>query len=308
MGNWVIQELKSLDIGDSRLDKRVKHILNSLSRSPEESIPVSCRTWSETKAAYRCFSNDKVSANKIMAPHKENITERAQQFKRVLVLQDTTELNYSGQKEKQGVGPKKHKDERNLFLHPQLVIRESGVCLGVYDDYQWFRDELKTSKNTRQEICNDLLHKKHVSEKETWRWVEGYNKATELARQCPDTHVLSISDREGDFYDLFERAEQTPGIKADWLVRMKFNNRATLNINGKRDHRLLHERIMEITPQQLVEFTIPDGRGQQARTLPDMLSSDAGPLSYPLIYSSKVMIISLFDSTVMPDKYRHNGK
>lgn len=124
----------------------------------------------------------------------------------------------------------------------------------------------------------------------------------------PDTHVLSISDREGDFYDLFERAEQTPGIKADWLVRMKFNNRATLNINGKRDHRLLHERIMEITPQQLVEFTIPDGRGQQARTLPDMLSSDAGPLSYPLIYSSKVMIISLFDSTVMPDKYRHNGK
>ncbi|MDD0437915.1 transposase DNA-binding-containing protein, partial [Shigella sonnei] len=232
MENWVIQELKSLDIGDSRLDKRVKHILNSLSRSPEESIPVSCRTWSETKAAYRCFSNDKVSANKIMAPHKENITERAQQFKRVLVLQDTTELNYSGQKEKQGVGPKKHKDERNLFLHPQLVISESGVCLGVYDDYQWFRDELKTSKNTRQEICNDLLHKKHVSEKETWRWVEGYNKATELARQCPDTHVLSISDREGDFYDLFERAEQTPGIKADWLVRMKFNNRATLNING----------------------------------------------------------------------------
>ncbi len=62
MENWVIQELKSLDIGDSRLDKRVKHILNSLSRSPEESIPVSCRTWSETKAAYLCFSNDKVSA------------------------------------------------------------------------------------------------------------------------------------------------------------------------------------------------------------------------------------------------------
>ncbi|WP_157940675.1 IS4 family transposase [Escherichia coli] len=88
-----------------------------------------------------------------------------------------------------------------------------------------------------------------------------------MARQCPDTHVLSISDREGDFYDLFERAEQTSGIKADWLVRMKFNNRATLNINGKRDHRLLHERIMEITPQQLVEFTIPDGRGQQARTV-----------------------------------------
>ncbi|NNQ72409.1 hypothetical protein GBT14_25790 [Escherichia coli] len=61
----------------------------------------------------------------------------------------------------------------------------------------------------------------------------------------------------------------------------------------------------------LRKFSLQDSRGgsgQQARTLPDMLSSDAGPLSYPLIYSSKVMIISLFDSTVMPDKYRHNGK
>lgn len=98
MQNRVIQELKSLDMGDSRLEKRVNHILSILRRSPEENIPVSCRTWSETKAASRCFSNDKVSTDKIMAPHKENIIERAQHFKRVLVLQDTTELNYSDQK------------------------------------------------------------------------------------------------------------------------------------------------------------------------------------------------------------------
>lgn len=52
--------------------------------------------------------------------------------------------------------------------------------------------------------------------------VGGYNKATELAHYRPDTHVLSISDREGYFYDFFECAEQTPRIKADWLVRMTF--------------------------------------------------------------------------------------
>ncbi|ELJ3891175.1 transposase, partial [Salmonella enterica] len=56
MDNWVIQELDSLEIGDIRLEKRIKHLLSTLSHSPGESIPVSCRTWSETKAAYRCFS------------------------------------------------------------------------------------------------------------------------------------------------------------------------------------------------------------------------------------------------------------
>lgn len=75
MENWVIQELESLDVGDTRLERRVKHVLSLLSRSPKESIPVSCRTWSETKAAYRCFSSDKVSADKIMAPHKKISSE-----------------------------------------------------------------------------------------------------------------------------------------------------------------------------------------------------------------------------------------
>ncbi|EEL2954555.1 hypothetical protein G9529_004678 [Salmonella enterica] len=108
MENWVIQELESLNVGDTRLERRVKHILSVLSRSPKESIPVSCRSWSETKAAYRCFSSDEVSADKIMAPHKDKIIERTRQVKWVLVLQDTTELNYSGQKQKQGVGPRRH--------------------------------------------------------------------------------------------------------------------------------------------------------------------------------------------------------
>ncbi|AUT30096.1 IS4/Tn5 family transposase DNA-binding protein [Escherichia marmotae] len=267
MENWVIQELESLDVGDVRLERRVKHVLSVLSRSPKESIPVSCRTWSETKAAYRCFSSEKVSADKIMAPHKQQIIKRVQHFKRVFVLQDTTELNYSGQKDKQGVGPKKHKDERRLLLHPQLVISDSGVCLGVYDDYQWFRTELKTENKSRKEICNDLLHKRHVTEKETWRWVDGYNKATELAGICPDTHVISVSDREGDFYDLFEYAEKTNGIKADWLVRMKNTNRATLDITGKREHQLQNEKMMKLPPQQIIEFTLPDDRERPSRLI-----------------------------------------
>ncbi|EZA32849.1 hypothetical protein BW70_15330 [Escherichia coli O174:H8 str. 04-3038] len=48
---------------------------------------------------------------------------------------------------------------------------------------------------------------------------------------------------------------------------MKFINRATLDGNGKREQMLLHERIMQITPQQLGEFTIPEERGQSTRTV-----------------------------------------
>ncbi|EFU2048249.1 shiE, partial [Salmonella enterica subsp. enterica serovar Java] len=64
---------------------------------------------------------------------------------------------------------------------------------------------------------NDSLHKKHISEKETGRWIEGYKKSTELANYCPDTQVISVSDREGDIYDLFECAEKRMGSKPTGL-------------------------------------------------------------------------------------------
>lgn len=53
-----------------------------------------------------------------------------------------------------------------------MVTSDSVICLGVYDDYQWFRKELKTQKQSRKEITNDSLHRKHISEKETGRWIE----------------------------------------------------------------------------------------------------------------------------------------
>lgn len=81
-----------------------------------------------------------------------------------------------------------------------MVTSDSVICLGVYDDYQWFSKELKTQKQSRKEITNDSLHRKHISEKETGRWIEGYKKATELASFCPDTQIISVSDREGDIY------------------------------------------------------------------------------------------------------------
>jgi len=87
-----------------------------------------------------------------------------------------------------------------LFIHSQMVTSDSVICLGVYDDYQWFSKELKTQKQSRKEITNDSLHRKHISEKETGRWIEGYKKATELASSCPDTQIISVSDREGDIY------------------------------------------------------------------------------------------------------------
>ncbi|MDP1574259.1 MAG: transposase [Coxiellaceae bacterium] len=52
--DWVDNELKTVNLGDKRLDRRLGNILEALGTKPTLSIPSACNVWSETKAAY-CF-------------------------------------------------------------------------------------------------------------------------------------------------------------------------------------------------------------------------------------------------------------
>lgn len=85
--------------------------------------------WQETKAAYRFFANKSVTPSKILAPHKAATVRRVSTHNTVLLLQDTTELNHSGQKQKKGVGPGHSENDLVLHLHPLLAVIPEKLCL-----------------------------------------------------------------------------------------------------------------------------------------------------------------------------------
>jgi len=47
MMSWVVEELKGIDLGDRRRDKRAMALLDTLSSRPTASIPGACSGWSE---------------------------------------------------------------------------------------------------------------------------------------------------------------------------------------------------------------------------------------------------------------------
>lgn len=64
-----------------------------------QSIPLVCQDWANTKAAYRFFSNDRVSEADILAGHFQSTRDRAAATEGlVLVLHDTTEFSYQREK------------------------------------------------------------------------------------------------------------------------------------------------------------------------------------------------------------------
>jgi hypothetical protein len=61
MTSWLDGELAECRFADVRLGKRFRTLLKRLSAGIGETIPMACQDWASTKAAYRFFSNERVS-------------------------------------------------------------------------------------------------------------------------------------------------------------------------------------------------------------------------------------------------------
>src|ERR1051325_5434724 len=92
---WAAQELATADFGDARLTKRLVRIVADKLANPTASIPQASGSWAATKAAYNFFSSKQFSTDCIRDAHLDATRVRVAEHHTVLVLQDTTELNYS---------------------------------------------------------------------------------------------------------------------------------------------------------------------------------------------------------------------
>lgn len=262
---WAENEMETVNLGDRRLNNRAVEVLNSMSDDPNASIPKAFQGWHDTKAAYRFFDNSKVTQQQILQPHLDKTVDRIKQENRVLLIQDTTELDYNGQQQKQGVGPSRKTHEKKLFFHPMLATTTEKVALGLINIHTWHREELLSKKHTHKVLNNRRLHSQDISEKESFRWLLGYRQATKIARECQGTHIIMVADRESDIADLYNEAEETELQKADWIVRAKTQNRAIMSSDGTKDSLLLKQKLLQTTPVGIVEFELPRRTGKKSR-------------------------------------------
>ena len=142
----------------------------------------------------RFVSNDRVTAAKIAASQRPLIAKAAA-GRHVLVIQDTSEINYESQRgRKRGLGTVGNGSDIGLFVHPMLAVdAETRHCLGLLDVQVWRRFKSK-SKDYR---------KQPIEEKESYRWIKGPQRAKAVLTKA--AMVTVIDDREGDIYEKWAR-------------------------------------------------------------------------------------------------------
>ncbi|MGI9250760.1 MAG: IS4/Tn5 family transposase DNA-binding protein, partial [Pseudohongiellaceae bacterium] len=90
INEWAKAEFEDINLGDKRLSNRLVKIADQFIGSPESPINKVCSKWSDAKAAYRFFQNERIDYKDIIDHHASKINQRSSNENIILAIQDTT--------------------------------------------------------------------------------------------------------------------------------------------------------------------------------------------------------------------------
>lgn len=203
----------TIALGDVRRERRLQHLVNTITAQPGLSLPKTFSAWADLVAAYRFFRNPAIDAGTIRTAIAATTAARCRECAFVLAVQDSTSLDFTTHRKLRGVGPLEHPKHQGIWLHSTLAVNEAGVPLGLLDQQVWVRDPETVGHR-------DERHDLPIEAKESAKWLRGL-QATE-ALVGADTRVLTVADREADVYELFALAQV---LRGDWLIRARHDRK-----------------------------------------------------------------------------------
>lgn len=225
---WIMDEVKTADLGDKRLNKRFAEVLNDLAARPTASIPSACGGRAELDGAYRLFANPKTNFENLLQPHVEATRQRMAAQPVVLLVQDTSEVEVTRPEQQvAGAGSLDGNSRRGALLHLLHAFTPDGTPLGTVQGTAWTRAE----ESGRGALSRAELAAIPIEQKESYRWVVALRQSQEEAERCPTTQCICVADSEADIYEVLAEGMGEPRA-CDWIVRA-CQNRALLHEEGE---------------------------------------------------------------------------
>lgn len=202
---------------EARLRCRLDRMVDQFAAQPNCSIPQATESRNDMDAAYLFFANSHVCPDNIVAHGAAQTVQHLQHCLRVLVLQDSSDFNFSSLLETEDLGYTAGSEVRGLLLHSSLAVRPDGLPLGLLTQQIWTRDPAaKGQTRTRRQRA--------AQDKESFRWLDHARAARALVPE--HITVVHVADREGDIYDWF--AAQRPA-NTHLLVRVAQAHRVVVH-------------------------------------------------------------------------------
>jgi hypothetical protein len=217
---WAEHEFGGAPLGDKRLSRRLVKSARRQGEQPMRAFTAVARDdWPAVKAYYRLIdqpADSPVTPAHILQPHRERTLRRMQAQSTVLCIQDGTDVNFTTHPQTSGLGViganQTGAKSRGLHLHSTLAVNPDGLPLGV------LRACFEAPEPKKKAIQD-----KSAPAKKSLRWIDSLRDCVTLAEACPKTRVISVCDREADFYELFAEQQGTPTVEL--VVRARHDRR-----------------------------------------------------------------------------------
>lgn len=202
---------------DKRLQKRGLMLMHKMFDKNTVVINQLSQNRADTVGLCRYLRNEKVTMKELIFEQTKKVNVLSE-GKHVLVLNDTTEINYQSHinyldKTDVDLGPVGNNTDIGYFLHPCLVINtETGMGIGFSDIHIWNRQWDKQNKEERNYTTQA------IEEKESYRWIDCAQKS-KATLSCAGA-ITIVADRESDIYEEFVAV---PDGRAHLLIRSKQN-------------------------------------------------------------------------------------
>ena len=296
---WAIDEFAGIDLKNKRLNSRVITIATQMGTigesSPDamkgiqqraKSSPVTTgdptpddsnnkrASTADLDALYRFVRNKKVKPQMLLEPHFQSTVRRTTTHQRVLLVQDTTEVNLTKPKRQvRGAGPLSSNSSFGFYLHPLIAYTTSGVPLGSVACQHWTRDAIDCESTPQEKKKKrDSLP---IEQKESYRWLQMTRSGMQVARENPGTEYVGVSDSESDIGELLSESVLRPDnyhmiIRACQnrvLAKATSTEEATSAEEATRTEETLARNIQQKLDQCAVRYTSSTHvRGRTAKT------------------------------------------
>lgn len=212
---WAMAEFADAELGDVRRTRRLVKTAGELARNPQGTLPGTFPRWTNLKAAYRLLSNGEVTYQKIMSPHWAHTRQACQEPGEYLLIEDTTQLDFTSHAAAKDLGRIGNDGGRGLYVHSTLAVRVERwnarqepevTVVGLLGQKCWARPD---STRCRNEKKRDRLQRSRESQ----RWAAVFE---ETGGPEPSARWTYVADRESDIYEAFSRCQDRG---ADFIIR-----------------------------------------------------------------------------------------
>lgn len=214
-GQWAQMEFCSAKLGDARRTRRLVEVATALATKPTGALPQALPDWADLKAAYRLFSNEEISHERILSPHWQRTLQSCSGGGEYLIVEDTTVLDFSSRRAMEGLGPVGSSPwALGMMVHSTLALRVDAWDLeqkpevtvaGLLDQHCWVRPP---------ERLNQPKQRKRILRRarESQRWARWFERQKAPAQG----QWTFVADRECDIYEAFVRCHDA-GV--DFVIR-----------------------------------------------------------------------------------------